>query len=237
MKDFDFDFALDLDAFDFGRVEQLDTRYKIPRAFRSAPKHTVKYEHARDLVADISENILAGETIHALLSGNFIFGDVLEAFAVDNNLFIDSLQISTLSFGAENVDSLANLLDGDYLGKLDVIVSDYFWSHNRQNAPYIYTNLDKDDKFQLAVAGTHTKVTLMRIGDKKIVISGSANLRSSRCIEEITIQTCDELYDFHHAWQSVILEEYATIKKPIRGGDLFGLITKNTEGKKAWLLK
>jgi len=168
------------------------------------------------------------------MSGNFIFGDFFEALAVVNNIYIDSIQISTLSMGQENVDSFRNMFDGDYLGKLDIIVSDYFWSHNRHNAPYIYKQLDIDDRFQLAVAGTHTKIALIKIGDKKIVVSGSANLRSSRCVEEITIQTNATLFDFHNEWQEEILKKYATIKKAVRGGDLFKLITKGVEEKKTW---
>jgi len=74
----------------------------------------------------------------------------------------------------------------------------------------------------------------MNIQGKKIVISGSANLRSSRCMEEITIQTCAETYDFHHAWQSVILDRYATIKKSVRASALYDMIIKGVEEKEKW---
>ena len=241
MEDFKLDF--DMPDFDFGgfdmegfeSVEKIETRYMLPKPYKSPKTHAVKYDRAVELVKSVSGAILNGETVHALLSGNFIFGDFFEAFAVENNILYDEIQLSTLSMSVDNVDSLHNLLAGGYLKKLDLIVSDYFWSHNRQNAPYIYDNLDINDSFQLAVSGTHTKIALIKIGDQKIVISGSANLRSSRCIEEITIQTSDELYDFHHEWQTVILEQYGTIKKAVRAGRLYDAIIKNTEGKKSWL--
>lgn len=220
--DLDLDLSLDLDD-----KPKNDNRYCLPKPPKNTKQYRVKYDNAEILVKEISSKILNGDTVCALLSGNFIFGDFFEAFAVVNDIYIDGLQISTLSLGQDNIDSFKNLLDGDYLGKLDLIVSDYFWAHNRHNAPYIYKNLDVDDKFQLAVAGTHTKVALMRIGDKKVIISGSANLRSSNCIEEITIQTNDDLYDFHHEWQSTILNEYATIKKSLRGNMLFDKITQS----------
>lgn len=228
--DLDLDLSFDLDD----KPKQSNNRYCLPKIHSKVKAQRVKYEHAEQLVKETSDAILNGETVHALLSGNFIFGDFFEAFAVVNDIYIDSIQLSTLSIGQENVDSFKNMFDGDYLGGLDIIVSDYFWSHNRHNAPYIYKQLDHNDQFQLAVAGTHTKIALVKIGDKKIVTSGSANLRSSRCVEEVTIQTCSELYDFHHAWQAEILEQYATIKKAMRGGVLFDAITKGVEEKKTW---
>ncbi len=161
----DFDLGLDLDGFDLGAPQDRhQNRYVLPKRTRKVASHAVNFDHAMDLAKALGDEIMAGETVHALLSGNFIFGDFFEALAVDQNIYIDELIISTLSISAGNVLSLRNLLRGDYIGKLDLIVSDYFWSHNRQNAPFIYEHLDINDSFQLAVAGTHTKITLMRVG-------------------------------------------------------------------------
>lgn len=215
-------------------TERAENRYCLPSARRDVKSHMVKYDRAEDFANDVGEHVLNGETVTAVLSGNFIFGDFFEAFAVTQNILIDELTISTLSVSQENVDSFRNLFNGDYLNKLDLIVSDYFWSHNRHNAPYIYEALDVDDKFQLAIAGIHTKISLMRIGDKKIVINGSANLRSSRCLEEITIQTSPELYDFYHDWHMVILDRYKTIKKAVRGSALYDMIIKGVEEERRW---
>lgn len=235
--DIDIDLDLALDGFASDNQSKISNRFVLPKIHRKVKTLAVKYERAEEFVQSCGEHILNGETVHALLSGNFIFGDFFEALAVKFNLLIDDLTLSTLSMGSDNVDSFHNLLAGDYLKSLNIIVSDYFWSHNRQNAPYIYNKLDINDMFQLAVSGTHTKVALMRIGDKKIVITGSANLRSSRSVEEITVQSSDDLYDFHMEWHQEILREYATIKKAVRASQLFDMITKNTEGKNSWLQK
>jgi hypothetical protein len=238
IKDFSFDgieFDIDLKAFDLGENKTIsENRYVKPKLFQSVKSHLVKYDNAEKLIDEIGDSILAGDRINALLSGNFIFGDIFEALAVKQNIYIDSLQISTLSLSKDNVDSLHNLLAGDYLGNLEIIVSDYFWSHNRQNAPYIYSQLDISDKFQMAVAGTHTKVALILIGGKKLVVSGSANLRSSRCVEEICIETNAELYDFHKEWQTEIITKYSTIKKAVRASALFDMLTNGVEDKKSW---
>ena len=91
------------------------------------------------------------------------------------------MTISTLSLSQDNIDSLANLLDWGYIDELNLIVSAYWFSHERWSlVPYCYERLDKEDKFQLAVAGIHTKTCQFEtLGGKRIVIHGSANLRSS----------------------------------------------------------
>ncbi|HSH51969.1 MAG TPA: hypothetical protein VK982_09640 [Bacteroidales bacterium] len=238
--DFEIDDAFDLDVCDF-KLDGFDleekNRYILPRIHAKVKNHAVKYDHAEDFVEKFGQAILDGERVDTVVSGNFIFGDFFEAFAVKYDVFIDDLTCSTLSISADNVCSLENLIKGDYLGTLNLIVSDYWWSHNRQNMPYIYEKLDIDNCFQFAVAGTHTKITLMRIGDQKIVAKGSANFRSSRCVEEFTIETNPELYDFHMAWHQEILKDFGTIKKALRASKLFDKIIKNTEHKKTWEVK
>lgn len=238
MSEFDIDVDFDLGGFDFDfddEIEKPSNRFILPKVHSKVRSAAVKYEYAEDMVIDCGQAILDGEKVHAVVSGNFIFGDFFEALAVKFNIKFDDITLSTLSLSKDNVDSFNNLLAGDFLGSLNVIVSDYFWSHNRQNAPYIYNKLDINNMFQLAVAGTHTKITLIKIGDQKIVIKGSANLRSSRCVEEFTVETCEELYDFHKEWHDEILKEYGTIQKSIRASMLFDKITENTEGRKTWL--
>ena len=93
--------------------------------------------------------------------------------------------------------------------------------------PYIYSNLDIDNKFQLAVAGVHTKTCQILTEDgRKIVIHGSANLRSSANVEQITIEENEQLYDFYEEFYSKIIDEYSTIRKPIRGNKLWNVVNK-----------
>jgi hypothetical protein len=219
------DIDLDLDAFDLGfESNNIETRHIKPRLYRHVPTYAVKYDNAEKMADEVGAAILAGERVDALVSGNFIFGDFIEAFAVTQALKMQRLTITTLSFGQENIDSLKNLMDLGFVEKLDIIVSDYFWSHNRQNIKYVYDALDHDDRFQLAVAGVHTKTILIEARGKKIIISGSANLRSSRSVEMFTAETNDDLYDFHIAWQEKILTAYGTVNKAIRANALFDLI-------------
>lgn len=107
--------------------------------------------------------------------------------------------VSTLSLSQNNIDSFKNLLKYGWIEDLSLIVSAYFYSNEiRVLIPYIYRNLDIDNKFQLAVAGIHTKTCHILTEDgRKIVIHGSANLRSSANVEQITIEENEQLYDFY----------------------------------------
>lgn len=222
------DVTIDLGAFDAGVAapDIISNRYVKPRLYRHVPSYAVKYARATEFVRDMGPKILGGQRVDALISGNFIFGDFFEAFAVEADILIDDLTFTTLSVSQDNIDSLRNLMVGDYLTSLNIIVSDYFWSHNRQNAAYIYDALDMGDRFQLAVAGIHTKIALLTYEGKKLVVHGSANMRSSRSVEAFTVETNPDLYDFHMAWNRAILDRYATIRKSVRAQKLFDGITK-----------
>lgn len=100
------------------------------------------------------------------------------------------MTITTLSLSQNNIDSLHNLMEGGYIGELNLIVSVYFWAHEiHQLIPYIYRQLDINDRFQLCVGGIHTKTTQFEtMGGRKVIIHGSANLRSSGSVEQFTIE-------------------------------------------------
>lgn len=200
------------------------SRYIKPPVCKELPERLLKYAYAEDLAKDLipKKNMKA----FCLINGTFIAGDFIEAFAVIHNLHIKRLTISTLSLKQDNVDSLENLLTGNYVDELNLIVSDYFFSMERRGlVPYIYNALDKGEKFQLAAAGTHCKLTLIETHcGLKITMHGSANLRSSSNIEHICIEEGAELYDFNMEVQSAILEKYKTINKAVRFDSLWQTI-------------
>ena len=180
--------------------------------------HKVKYKNALKLAEDIGKIDKEGQRVFAVVDGSFIFGDFIEAYLVTHNLLAKRLVISTLSMSQENIDSLKNLFIGDYCHKLDLIVSDYFYSHERNSLiKYIYEHLDIDNKLQLAVCRTHTKITLIETEcGQFLTIHGSANLRSSDNIEMFSIENSKDLYEFNLQWHDEIIEKYQTINKTVR---------------------
>lgn len=229
----DFDFELsdeDFSDFEIDTDITFETRIIKPPKSKKLKESRLKYSKAEDLAKQTI--IDKDQRYFVVLNGNFYFGDYIEALIVLNNARIKKMTISTLSLNENNVDSLANLLNGGFVDELNLIVSDYFFSHERHNLiPYLYKQLDKDDKFQLAAARTHCKLCIFETyGGKFVVIHGSANLRSSDNLEQIVIEESEELYKFNEEYQDRIIEKYLTINKKIGGNELWQVVA--TEEKK-----
>lgn len=227
----DFNFNIDALNFDlgFGLDEKFKSRYYKPPKSKEYSDSFLKYEKAEKAANEI--NLGKDQRIYAILSGNFIFGDFIEAFVVKNNYHIKNLIISTLSLNQNNVDSLKNLIVGNFVDNLDLIISDYFYSHERFSLlPYIYETLDIEGKFQLAAAGSHCKITLIQTHcGKKFVFHGSSNLRSSSCIEQVCFEENESLYDFNLEYQNEIIKIFKTINKSVRGGKLWQAVQMDQE--------
>jgi hypothetical protein len=216
-----------------------NSRFIEPHGNESVDEHRIKYENALDLANDIGD-VPEGYRAFVILSGRFIFGDFIEALIVKNNWLVNDLTISTLSMSVDNVDSLANLTNGGYVESLNLIVSDYFFSHERHDLmPYLYKTLDVEDRLQLSVASVHTKICMIRTQcGKKITIHGSANLRTSDNIEQIVIENNKGLYEFCYDVHSEIAERHKTINKPVRSKELWQTVLMAGKGnQKAGLEK
>lgn len=186
------------------------TRYIKP-TFSKKPV-TVDYKNAANLAKSIK--LYPGEQIHGLVRGDFIFGDFIEALLVEKNVKAKNAYISTLSMSQNNIDSLRLLLDTGKIEKLTLMISNYFYSHEKNNLiRYLLAELDIDNRFEVLVCRNHTKITLLEISNLRLIISGSSNLRSSQSIEQFCLQESPELFDFYrtfftdHAGQSIIDSE------------------------------
>jgi hypothetical protein len=211
--------GLDFDALtpdDITLDTQIQTRIHDPLKTRMLHPVLVRYEHAEQLARDLGPLAEVGARAHAVVSGNFIFGDFIEAWICEHDWTVPNLHIGTLSLSAENIDSLANLLIGEWVQRLHLTVSDYWFAHERGRdglVPYAYQELDLGgDRFQLAVTASHAKVTLIETtAGARYVLHGSANLRSSASIEQLAIEHDPELYDFHRSWLTALEDQYHTI--------------------------
>lgn len=219
---------IDLSLFDIlNDKKEQETRYIKPKIY-TTDKNFILYDNAVKLAKNLRLN--KGERFDCFVSGNFIFGDFIEAYLTEHNAKALKMTITTLSLSQNNVDSLANLMNASYIDELNLIVSVYFYGNEKYSLiPYIYKTLDIDNKFQLSVADIHTKtVQFETLGGRKIVMHGSANLRSSNNIEQFTIEENEELYKFYDETFSKIIEKYATIRKPVRGSTLWDTINRKS---------
>lgn len=219
---------IDPSIFDVGAEEApepaMETRY-----INAKPPITgipVLYDHAVE--AAKAMKVGNGERYDAIIIGNFVFGDFIGAYLFKHHIKALKMTISTLSLNQRNVDMLASLMKKGYLDELNLIVSCYFYGHEKhQLIPYIYKTLDFGDRFQLAVAGIHTKIVHFHTHeDQCIVIHGSANLRACTSVEQFTIEENRPLYDFYEECFTKVLDRFGTIKKSVLANDLWHTIAK-----------
>lgn len=226
MNEIKFDIKLE----DFSDIEinidfDIDTneRYCKPAYKKSIP---LKYKNAFELAKQIK--ILENERYMCIVDGSFIFGDFIQAFINSRGLKNCNVTISTLSLSIENIATLKVLMEHDCIDNLNIIVSDFFYSHEKNNlVKLMYKELDIDDRFQLAVCRSHMKVTLIETkqsGGRKYVMHGSANLRSSDNLEQFMIEESKEQFDMFNNCFENILTNFATVNKSLRGNKLFNLI-------------
>ena len=209
--DLNFNTSFDMDI-DLNMDSTLSTRYLKVKELPEVKEEHLSYKKAVDLAKDI--DITDNSRHYVFLDGSFYFGDFIEALIVEKNYLVEELTISTLSMNQNNVDSLCNILKAGYVGKLNLIISHYFYSHEKWGLiPYIYEKLDINNQFQLIVTRSHCKICLIRTPEQHIVIHGSANLRTSGNIEQIMIEESKELYDFNYSYQRDIMKRYSTIDK------------------------
>lgn len=209
LTDFETGFEIDI---------ELDSEIEPAQKVKSLSNIYINYSNAEQLANNI--DLKKDSRCFSFISGNFIFGDFIEALIVEKNWYVKEMTISTLSLGEENIYNLFNLINGDYLQKLNLIVSDYFYTHERQKLiKQIYKKLNTSKcDFQLAVARSHMKVCSFETieeNNRFIVIQGSANLRSSGNIEQLQIEENKELYLHIKKFNDKIIDKYKTINKSV----------------------
>ena len=99
--------------------------------------------------------------------------------------------------------------------------------------PYLYEALDVDGlDFDVAFASIHTKiVSVETLAGRHLVMDGSANLRSSRNIEQLRIECDERLYEYIERFADKVFAAYSVVNhgepypKPVRGNRLWGAIT------------
>lgn len=224
-------FEMDFD--DMGGAPKAVKKNQFKKYIKKSPRLPVRYSHAVDFVNDIIKDGLPekDEAIFAIISGNFIMGDFFEAFLRETGLIAEEIIFSTLALNRENVDSMENILK--YMittdGKMALIVSAFWASRQgfkKQGLNYITENLIPYDGFYFAIAGIHTKITLIKTTcGRHFVFSGSANLQSSGNVEQIEIIDSEILYNWNReTWIAKVIDKYQAHGQKIRRKELWDLI-------------
>lgn len=232
----------DAEGFEFvpARIEPTETAvYTRPIVFEP---QAVCYEHAEDFARDlVIDN--AHETF-AFVSGNFVFGDFVEALVDMGKLSVRRMGIQTLSLNDENIDSIRNIVEWEPVERLDIVLSDYWFAHECKQGglvDYLFEQLDVDGlDLHVAFCGTHAKVwTVETRAGNVLTVHGSANLRSSGNIEQLYISPDKGLHGFCQSTLMKMIDVYDVVnqdarkRKSVRRSKLWQAVARKAEAEAA----
>ena len=116
----DFELDFDLDDFDLTLGEENEdeggfkTRIMRPKMNVKNVSHKVVYRNAEKLAEKI--DLTEGARTFAWVSGDFIFGDLLEALVMKKRISPKKIYICSLGMSQDNIDSLRNIIEWTGLG-------------------------------------------------------------------------------------------------------------------------
>ena len=190
----------------FGRAAQHQPAHATPHKARAE----ARYRRAARTAAELLPELPApGESVHALMTGTFDLCQVITA-TVPRLPACRHLHIATLCFSKRNAAELLSLLDARPDLALTVLVSSFFRDHNKALFESFAADLGEHPSARLAAARSHCKVVCFDVADDDaLVFEGSANLRTNKNREQLTVFRDRPLHDWHAAWIDEMVTQHA----------------------------
>jgi len=183
---------------------ELSHRTTLLRATQK--RRMVSALQSRNAVAEIAELPGPEESLHLVCRGNFPLWQIVPAvLTMAGAAIIEHLAIGTLGFSKQNAAELFDLIDGGKVRSVSIVASVYFQRQNPSEYKIMAEGLA--DRGQKIVAiRSHAKVIAMELSDGRgFTVESSANLRSCRNLEQLTLTQSVDLTRFHAGWiQEVI---------------------------------
>jgi len=142
------------------------------------------------------------ESLHLVISGRFALWHVVPAIRQLAGQTIDELRIATLGFSRDNIDALCAMLDAGEIGRVWLLCSHYFKGTSTDTFTHAQDQLARrPGRAWFASLRTHAKLLLLKLADgRTFTIESSANLRSCKNIEQMTLVGSRPVYAFHAGW-------------------------------------
>lgn len=159
---------------------------------------------ARDVLTVLPE---AGEAVHFLQTGFFDLVMIVPLLIAHYGAGA-RLRIATLSYNRRNLAELCRMLDSGEAAGLSMLTSTFF--RNQEGAFYAETCRELRSRgCVVAAAPSHAKVITLDCAGVRLVVEGSANLRSNRSVEQVALIRDDGLYHWHASWIDDLLARHA----------------------------
>jgi hypothetical protein len=166
---------------------------------RAGIRKLIRPENAAAVVAHLPAG--PEERTHALLRGDFVLCDMIPAIIAETGP-LDHVRIATLGMSAANAAQLARLVRAGQIQRLTLVVSHYFQQVDRTTVFAAVCDELAPLGAMPIVTRNHAKVILLPAlrHPHRLVIEGSANLRSSDNLEQVVIFNDQDTHDFHATW-------------------------------------
>jgi len=160
-----------------------------------------------------------GDSLHLLVSGRFAMFHIIPAALTLAGCRIERLHIATLGFSRRNIEALAELLDAGTVGAAWLLASHYFKGTSPTAYAYAVDVLGKRSAARFVSLRNHCKLLALRFTDgRTLTVESSANLRSCKNLEQMTLTGCPEVYAFHVRWMDELFTAAEAQDQAKRGG-------------------
>jgi hypothetical protein len=153
--------------------------------------------------ASVLDHIPApGEAVHCLMTGRYDPTALLVVLIERQPMPCEHLRIGTLSLKQRNLYELYRSLDSRKVGRLTLLVSEFFREHHAEICATLINELaGRSPLHFFAAARSHAKVVTMQFQDGgKMVLEGSANLRTNSNREQFCLLHHAGVHDWHALW-------------------------------------
>lgn len=139
--------------------------------------------------------------VHILVTGRFSLWDCVPAIFSKCGR-IRFLRIATLGFSKANADSMGAMIDAGQVERLRLLCSHYF----KGTSTPIYSHAvevlgARAPAAEFLSVRTHAKLVLVELaGGRTLTLESSANLRSCKNLEQLTVFGSPEVHAFHAGW-------------------------------------
>jgi hypothetical protein len=173
----------------------------LAHARRPTRRLFVDYRANPDAFRHIQRLPRAGESLHGIISGRYALWDLVPAIIERNGgRPVAELYLCTLSYSKTNAAELLGLLDAGKVKRATLVISTYFLATNKALYDLLVPELLARGQRVIAMR-SHCKILLLKTTrDGAYTCESSANLRSSKNVEQFVLTRCPKLYQFHRAW-------------------------------------
>jgi len=169
--------------------EDIEHEARVVRQVRTAAVHIGRIPGPR-------------EAFHLVCNGRYALWDMVPAvLSLAGGAVIEDLYLATLGFSKFNVVEIVEMLDAGTIKRLSLLCSHYFKGTSGGIYELAANELYKRSNARFLSIRTHAKLVCLKLTDgRTLTIEASANLRSCKNIEQMTIFGHPNLYEFHTGW-------------------------------------